>query len=598
MGKIFNSKLENIDFDTGEDFAQLFEKFNENNEKKEGAIVKGKITDIKNDTVIVDIGFKDEGRVPIKEFVHNGKLPELSIGEEIDVYIETYENRRGQVILSREHAVRDNSWGNLEKAMKKGEPVEGVVFGRVKGGLTVDLSGVIAFLPGSQIDVKPIKDITNLLGVVQPFMVLKIDKEQGNVVVSRRAIIEESRAEARDEMLSKIEVGQVLEGTVKNITDYGAFVDLNNIDGLLHVTDISWTKINHPSEVLSIGQKVTVQIIKYDADTKRLSLGMKQLEKNPWEGLDAKYPVGKKMVGKITNIADYGVFVEIEPGIEGLVHVSELSWNKHNVSPKKLVKEGQEVEFVILDIDVDKHRISLGMKQCMENIWKKLSKTYSVGTVVEGEIEKILDFGIFINFGEEVRGLIHANDISWVESPEKTLKTYKKGDKVKAMVLAIDTEKERVNFGVKQLDKDPFEEVFENLKKGSVVTCIVKAIESDGINIEVGKGIYSFIKKSDLSNDKLEQRPDRLAKGDRVDAKIVQLDKTHRKVTLSIKALENEEHKKKIAEYGSVSSGASLGDILGEAISEVEGKKSSAAKEKKEKEEKKAKSSSGSKKKK
>ncbi len=576
MGKIFNDKLENINFETqGEDFAQLLDSFTKDHDQKEGSIVKGKITKIQNDTVTVDIGFKDEGRIPIKEFVQNGKLPKLSVGEEIDVYIENYENYRGEVVLSREHAIRDSSWGNLEKAMKEKTPVEGMVFGRIKGGLTVDLNGVIAFLPGSQIDVKPVKDITDLLGVVQPFMVLKIDKEQGNVVVSRRAIIEESRAEARDEMLAKVEVGQVLEGTIKNITDYGAFIDLGTIDGLLHVTDISWTKINHPSEMLSVGQKVKVQIIKYDEESKRLSLGIKQLEENPWEGLDAKYPVGKKMTGKVTNIADYGVFVELEPGIEGLVHVSELSWNRHNVSPRKLVQEKQEVEFVILDIDVDKHRISLGMKQCMENIWKKLSKQYPVGTVIDGEVEKVVDFGMFVNFGEEVSGLIHANDISWVENPDKALKNYKKGDKVKSVVLAIDPEKERVNLGIKQLGKDPFEEFFADLKKGSVVTCVVTAIESDGINVEVGKGVYSFIKKSDLSSDKIEQRPDRFAEGDRVDAKIVQLDKTNRKVSLSIKALENEERKKKIEEYGSVSSGASLGDILGEAISEVENKKAS-----------------------
>lgn len=573
MDRVFNNKLAAVDFDTGENFAQLFEQFTKTHDKKEGSITTGIITSISNDMVTVDIGMKDEGRIPIKEFVQSGKLPELSVGDKVEVYIQSYETRRGDVLLSREQAIRENSWEKLEKSMKDAIPVEGVIFGRIKGGLTVDLNGVIAFLPGSQIDVKPIKDISAMLGVVQPFIVLKMDKEQGNVIVSRRAIIEESRAEARNEMFSQISIGQILEGTVKNITDYGAFVDLGNMDGLLHVTDISWSKINHPSEVLTVGQKVKVKIIKYDEDKKRVSLGMKQLEENPWDGLDKRYPIGTKMKGKVTSIADYGIFVELESGIEGLVHVSEISWAKPAVSPRKLAKEGDEVEFVILDIDVEKHRISLGMKQCTENIWQKLSEKYPAGTTIDGEIDKVVDFGMFVSFGEEVTGLVHANDISWKDSPEKALQKYSKGDKIKAVVLAIDSEKERVNLGIKQLEKDPFGEAFTNLKKGSIVTCIVKAIESDGILVEIGEGVTSFIKKVDLSSDRIEQRPERFAIGDRVDAKIIQLDKPTRKISLSIKTLEREEQKQKIAEYGSVSSGASLGDILGEAISEVEEKK-------------------------
>lgn len=575
MDRVFNNKLAAVNFDTGENFAQLFEQFTKTHDKKEGSITTGVITNISNDTVTVDIGMKDEGRIPIKEFVQSGKLPELSVGDKVEVYIQSYETRRGDVLLSREQAIRENSWEKLEKAMKDATPVEGVIFGRIKGGLTVDLNGVIAFLPGSQIDVKPIKDISGMLGVVQPFIVLKMDKEQGNVIVSRRAIIEESRAEARNEMFSQISIGQILDGTVKNITDYGAFVDLGNMDGLLHVTDISWSKINHPSEVLTVGQKVKVKIIKYDEDKKRVSLGMKQLEENPWDGLDKRYPVGTKMKGKVSSIADYGIFVELEPGIEGLVHVSEISWAKPAVSPRKLVKEGDEVEFVVLDIDVEKHRISLGMKQCTENIWQKLAEKYPSGTAVDGEIDKVVDFGMFVSFGEEVTGLVHANDISWKESPEKALQKYSKGDKIKAVVLAIDSEKERVNLGIKQLEKDPFGEAFTNLKKGGIVTCIVKAIENDGILVEVSEGITSFIKKADLSSDRIEQRPERFAIGDRVDAKVIQLDKATRKISLSIKTLEREEQKQKIAEYGSVSSGASLGDILGEAISEVEEKKTS-----------------------
>lgn len=572
-GKIFNNKMEGAEFATGEDFAKLFNDFTKTNEKLEGSVVTGTITDISNDVVTVDIGIKDEGRIPIKEFVQNGSIPNLKLGDTVEVYVQSFENRYGRVVLSREKAVRESSWKKLEVAMKKGEQVEGVIFGRIKGGLTVDLSGVIAFLPGSQVDVKPIKDITPFLGLVQPFIVLKMDRDQGNVVVSRRAIIEESRAEAKEEMLSKIKLGQVLEGTVKNITDYGAFLDLGSIDGLLHVTDISWSRINHPSEVLSLGQVVKVQVIKYDPGAGRISLGMKQLEKNPWEGLDKKYPAGTKMKGKVTNITDYGVFVQLEPGMEGLVHVSELSWTRQNISPRKFVEVDQEVEFMVLDIDVDKHRISLGIKQCTENVWQGFTEKYSVGTIIEGTVENVVDFGVFINFGENISALIHANDISWVGKPEDLLKKYKKGDSIKAVVLSVDVEKERVNAGIKQLDKDPFEEAFENVKKGSVITCTIESIESDGISVEVANGITSFIKKSDLSNEKVEQRPERFAVGDRVDTKVVKLDKVNRNVVLSIKSLEVDEQKQKIAEYGSAISGASLGDILGKAMSEVEDKK-------------------------
>jgi len=572
-GKIFNNKLEGADFNTGEDFVKLFGNFTKTHEKLEGSVVTGTISDISNDTITVDIGIKDEGRIPIKEFVQNGKIPNLKVGDNVEVYIQSYENRYGRVVLSREKAVREKSWNHLEIAMKKGEQVEGVVFGKIKGGLTVDLNGVIAFLPGSQVDVKPIKDVSHLIGVVQPFIVLKMDKEQGNVVVSRRAIIEESRAEAKGEMLSKIKVGQVLDGVVKNITDYGAFLDLGSIDGLLHVTDISWSRINHPSEVLSLGQHVKVQVIKYDADAGRVSLGMKQLEANPWAGLDKKYPIGTRMKGKVTNVTDYGVFVQLEPGIEGLVHVSELSWTRQNVSPRKFIEADQEVEFMILDIDVDKHRISLGIKQCTENIWQSLSEKYAVGTIIEGKIENVVDFGIFVNFGEEVNALIHANDMSWDKKPEELLKSYKKGDAVKAIVLSVDPEKERINAGIKQLDGDPFEEAFKETRKGDVLTCIVKAIETDGILVEISGGVTSFIKRADLSNDKVEQRAERFAIDDRVDAKVVKLDKTNRSVALSIKALEVDEQKQKIAEYGSTNSGASLGDILGKAMNEIDGKK-------------------------
>jgi small subunit ribosomal protein S1 len=562
-------------------FGELFDNFNQSHEKKEKAVVKGVVVAVDKEAVTVDIGMKDDGRIPIKEFVKSGKVQDIKVGDEIDVYIQSYENRHGRLILSREKAVKEIGWRDLREAMNNKTLVDGIIVGRVKGGLMVDLNGVIAFLPGSQVDVKPIKDISPLIGVEQPFIVLKIDDEQGNIIVSRKAILEESRKEEKRELMSQIKVGQVLDGTIKNITDYGAFIDLgNNIDGLLHMTDISWNKIAHPSEVLSIGQTLKVKVIKYDEETNRISLGMKQLESNPWEKLVDKYPVGKRMKGKITNIVDYGVFVELEPGVEGLVYISELSWTKPNVHPSKLFKEGQEVEFVILDVDIAKHRISLGIKQCTDSIWKTVEEKYPAGTVVEGKVTGITKTWLVVTFGENLEGIVHATDVSWDESPKKSLQKYKVGDDVKAVVLAIDPEKGRINLGIKNLESDPFEETFKSIKQGSTVTCTVKAVSHSGLQVELGKGVEAFIEKSELSSDKVEQRPDRFAVGDRVDAQVTKLDKVNRIVSLSIKALELAEQKKKISEYGSVSSGASLGDILGKAINITEKKKEAKSKSK------------------
>lgn len=573
MSRLITAVLTESDYKGNEDFSKLFAEECKKDNKKEGEIVKGKVLDIDNDVVIVDVGLKAEGRIPIKEFVVNNEKVDVQIGDEIDVFILAFETRSGRTALSFERAIREKSWEKLEKACKDGEPQEGIIFGKVKGGLTVDMQGVIAFLPGSQVDVKPIKDASYLIGVKQPFMILKMDKEQGNVVVSRRAIIEESRKEARDEMLSAINVGDALEGIVKNITDYGAFVDLGSLDGLLHVTDISWSKINHPSEVLSLGQKVKVQVIKYDEKTKRISLGMKQLEENPWKGLDKKFKVGDKYKGKVTNVTDYGIFVELEEGIEGLVHVSEISWNKHTANPRKIANVGDDIEYMVLDIDVDKHRISLGMKQCSEDPWQDIIKKNPVGTEVEGEIKKVADSGIVINFGETVDGFIHISDLSWDENNKEKLKTYNIGDKIKAIVLAIDADKRRVNFGIKQLLEDPFEKTCADLKRGAVVTCTVKEVEKEGLVVSIADVVDSYIRKSELSNDRAEQRTERFAVGDRLDAKITAIDKTNRKVSVSVKALEQEEKKKKIAAYGSASSGASLGDILGAALNAADDKK-------------------------
>jgi len=571
------------EFSTGENFSELFESYVKSGEKTEGSVISGIIVAIENDDiVVVDVGLKSEGRIPVKEFAQNGKTPELRVGDEVEVYLERLENKNGEAIISREKALREESWTRLERACAKAERVDGVIFGRVKGGFTVDIDGAVAFLPGSQVDIRPVRDVTPLMGITQPFMILKMDRKRGNIVVSRRAILEESRVEARNELLGKISEGQVLEGMVKNITDYGAFIDMGGIDGLLHVTDISWRRINHPSEVLHIGQNVKVMVTKFDQETKRISLGIKQLETNPWEGVAGKFTVGQRFHGTVTNITDYGAFVELEKGIEGLVHVSEMSWTKKNTHPSKIISSSQQVDVMVLDIDPVKHRISLGMKQCEENPWAHFAEKYPVGHLIEGTIRNITDFGLFIGLEGDIDGLVHHSDISWTESGESVIKNYKKGDTVKAKVLAIDVEKERISLGIKQLTENAAgHSALEGVQKGDVVTCTVTAIQESGIEVKISDSITAFIKKSDLSRDRQEQRPDRFAVGDRVDAKITNVDKTAHKVTLSIKALEADEQKRAIEEYGSADSGASLGEILGAALNDASEGKAKAKKAKK-----------------
>ncbi len=560
-------------FSTGEDFAALFEESLKKEGKTEGSVVKGTVVGIEKDMAVVDVGLKSEGRIPLKEFSPTGAPNEIRVGDVVEVYLERIENKNGEAVLSREKALREEGWAKLELACTSGQRVEGIIFGRVKGGFTVDVMGAVAFLPGSQVDIRPIRDVGPLMNIPQPFQILKMDRKRGNIVVSRRAVLEESRVEAREQLLGRIQEGQVLEGVVKNITDYGAFIDMGGIDGLLHVTDISWRRINHPSEVLQLGQPVKVMVTKFDPDTKRVSLGMKQLESNPWNGADTKYPVGSKFHGKITNITDYGAFVELEPGIEGLVHVSEISWVKKNVHPSKLVSVSQEVAVVVLDIDATKHRISLGMKQCEENPWSHFAETHHEGDIVEGEVRNITDFGLFIGLSGDIDGLVHHSDISWSEPGETAIKNYKKGEHVKAKILAIDIEKERISLGIKQLENDPLEEEFSGVRKGSVVTCTITAVTSDGLEFKLSDNIQGFIKKSDLSRDRQDQRAERFAVGDRVDAKVVSVDRQARKIGASIKALEADEHKKAVEEYGSSDSGASLGDILGAALDEAKAKK-------------------------
>jgi len=552
-----------------EDFGALFEESIKAGGGTEGSVITGVVISVEKDVVIIDVGMKSEGRVPLREFMVNGVPAELKAGDEVEVYLEKIENKNGEAVLSREKALREEAWIKLEKACANQQRVDGVIFGRVKGGFTVDIQGAVAFLPGSQVDIRPIRDVTPLMHITQPFQILKMDRKRGNIVVSRRAVLEESRVEARNDLLAKIAEGQVLEGMVKNITDYGAFIDMGGIDGLLHVTDISWRRISHPSEVLSLGQNVKVMVTKFDQATKRVSLGMKQLESNPWQGAGEKYPVGTKLSGKITNITDYGAFVELEPGIEGLVHVSEISWIKKNVHPSKLVSVSQEVNVVVLDIDASKHRISLGMKQCEENPWAIYCAKVNVGDLIEGEIRNITDFGLFVGLEGDIDGLIHHSDLSWAESGDVAIKNYKKGERIKAKILAIDVEKERISLGVKQLEKDPYDSEVSGIEKGQTVTCTVTEVSSDGIMVKITDNVTSFIKKNELARERQEQHPDRFAVGDRVDARVTAVDKATRKVTVSIKALEADEHKKAIAEYGSTDSGASLGDILGAALDEA-----------------------------
>ena len=553
-----------------ENFADLLaESFGENT-NIEGSVVRGFVIGMEGDAVIIDVGLKSEGRVPLKELTTPGQEPDVNIGDEIEVYVERMEDKNGQAMLSREKARREEAWGVLEASFEKQERVTGVIFGKVKGGFTVDLSGATAFLPGSQVDIRPVRDLGPLMGTPQPFQILKIDRRRGNIVVSRRAVLEESRAEARSELVSNLQEGQVLQGVVKNITDYGAFVDLGGVDGLLHVTDIAWQRISHPSEALQIGETVEVQVIRFNPETQRISLGMKQLQSDPWESVEGKFPIGSKLEGRVTNITDYGAFVELEAGVEGLVHVSEMSWTKKNVHPGKIVSTSQQVEVMVLDVDLGKRRISLGLKQCSGNPWEEYSAANPAGTEIEGEIRNITEFGLFVGLTEEIDGLVHLSDISWEATGEAALEGFNKGDMVKAKILDVDIDKERISLGIKQLTDDPYAGQMDSHRKGEVVTCTVTQLTDNGIEVSVGESLTGFIRRTDLSRDRAEQRADRFAVGEKVDAVITNVDKKSRKLTLSIKARETAEEKQAVEEYGSSDSGASLGDILGAALAKRE----------------------------
>ncbi len=552
-----------------DDFSALLDESLGGRDFMEGQVVHGLVVAIEKDFAIIDVGLKTEGRVSLKEFGMDEGRPALKVGDNVEVFLERVENAMGEAVISREKARREEAWTRLEGVYEKNEPVMGSIVGRVKGGFTVDLGGASAFLPGSQVDIRPVRDVGPLMGKEQPFAILKMDRPRGNIVVSRRAILEEARAEQRTELVSQLQEGEVREGVVKNITDYGAFVDLGGIDGLLHVTDMSWKRVNHPSQVLAVGDTVKVQIVKINPDTQRISLGMKQLQSDPWDGVEAKYPVGAKFTGRITNITDYGAFVELEAGVEGLVHVSEMSWTKKNVHTGKIVSTSQEVDVVVLDVDPSKRRVSLGLKQAMANPWEAFVAAHPIGSTVEGEVKNATEFGLFIGLENDIDGMVHLSDLDWATPGEEAIAKYTKGETVKARVLDVDVEKERISLGIKQLGGDPLQG--DTFRKGQTVTTTVTEITSGGIEVRFGEDdapMTAFIRKSDLSRDRADQRPERFAVGDRLDAQVTNIDKAARRISLSVKSLEMAEEKEAIEQFGSSDSGASLGDILGAALRE------------------------------
>ena len=550
---------------TMDEFEALLNESFEMDTPEEGSVVKGKVIAIEAGQAIIDVGYKMEGRVDIKEFADPGEAPKIAAGDVVEVFLRQVENSKGEAVISREMARREEAWDRLETAFAGEARVEGAIFGRVKGGFTVDLGGAVAFLPGSQVDVRPVRDAGPLMGLKQPFQVLKMDRRRGNIVVSRRAILEESRAEQRAEVIGNLTEGQNVDGVVKNITEYGAFVDLGGVDGLLHVTDMAWRRVNHPSEILTIGETIKVQVIKINKETHRISLGMKQLQEDPWDVVAAKYPLESTHTGRVTNITDYGAFVELEAGVEGLVHVSEMSWTKKNVHPGKIVSTSQEVEVMVLEIDGTKRRVSLGLKQTQRNPWEVFAETHPEGTEVEGEVKNITEFGLFVGLEGDIDGMVHLSDLSWDERGEDAIQSYHKNDVVQAVVSEVDVEKERISLSIKGMGGDKFAEAVGGVKRGSIVTVTVTAIEEGGVECEY-EGMKSFIRRSDLSRDRAEQRPERFSVGDKVDVRITNVDAKTRRLGVSIKAREIAEEKEAVEQYGSSDSGASLGDILGAAL--------------------------------
>jgi len=546
-----------------------FEKLLEESLKKqksfEGSVVNGKIISIDNTHILIDAGLKSEGRISLEELRFCDKDKEFKIGDKIEVYVERLEDKNGEPILSREKARKEEAFGEFDKIQKKNKTVEGKIYGKVKGGYTVDINGVITFLPGSQVDIKPVKDINHLLDVKQSFKIIKVDRDRGNIVVSRRAFLEARHGKTSNYMEKDFKEGKNVEGIIKNITDYGAFIDLGICDGLIHLTDISWKRINHPNDHLKIGQKIKVKIIKFNKESKKISLGIKQLSKDPWKNIEKKYKIGKIYSGKINKITEYGAFIELEDGIEGLIHISEMTWDKKITDPKKIVSLDQEIKVSILELDVNKRKLSFRMKLDEKNPWEEYVKKYKKGDVIEGKVGTIADYGIFININENLDGMVHISDIEW-EWDNKSTSKFKTGDDIKSVIIDVNKKKQRISLGIKQLTDGPFKEKIKKIKLNEIITCPIIHTRDDGIKVKLKNNLDGFIKREDLSIDESEQNPKRFAPNEKIDAMIKKIDNTNKIVYLSIRDIEDKEQKKIKKEFGSVDSGAALGKILGEKI--------------------------------
>ena len=530
-----------------ESFAQLFEESLKEIETRPGSIVRGVVVDIDKDVVMVDAGLKSESAIPAEQFKNAQGELEIQVGDEVDVALDAVEDGFGETLLSREKAKRHEAWITLEKAYEDAETVTGVINGKVKGGFTVELNGIRAFLPGSLVDVRPVRDTLHLEGKELEFKVIKLDQKRNNVVVSRRAVIESENSAERDQLLENLQEGMEVKGIVKNLTDYGAFVDLGGVDGLLHITDMAWKRVKHPSEIVNVGDEITVKVLKFDRERTRVSLGLKQLGEDPWVAIAKRYPEGTKLTGRVTNLTDYGCFVEIEEGVEGLVHVSEMDWTNKNVDPRKVVQLGDEVEVMVLDIDEERRRISLGLKQCKSNPWQQFAETHNKGDRVEGKIKSITDFGIFIGLDGGIDGLVHLSDISWNVAGEEAVREYKKGDEIAAVVLQVDAERERISLGVKQLAEDPFNNYVALNKKGAIVVGKVTAVDAKGATVELADGVEGYLRASEASRDRVEDATLVLSVGDEVEAKFTGVDRKNRVVSLSVRAKDEAEEKDAIA---------------------------------------------------
>ncbi len=550
-----------------ESFAELFEESVSNLNTQVGTIINGTVVDINKDAVIVYAGLKSEGIIPIDQFKVTDGVLEVEVGDTVEVALDMLEDGYGETKLSREKARRAKAWIELETVHESGETVTGTITGKVKGGFTVELGDLRAFLPGSLVDVRPVRDTSYLEGKELEFKVIKIDLKRNNVVVSRRAVVESEYSAEREELIEALKEGAVVKGIVKNLTDYGAFLDLGGVDGLLHITDMAWKRVKHPSEIVAIGDEIEVRVLKFDKEKTRVSLGLKQLDDDPWRDIDRRYPEGTHIFGKVTNIADYGCFVEIEEGIEGLVHVSEMDWTNKNVSPAKIVSLGDEVEVMILDIDEERRRISLGMKQCKANPWDEFATSHDKGSEVTGTIKSITDFGIFVGLDGGIDGLVHLSDLSWSDTGEEAVRSYKKGDELRAMVLSVDAERERISLGVKQMEKDPFSGFFAEHPKGSIVTGKVSEVDAKAAIIDLGDGVEGILKASEIARDRIEDARTVLKEGDEVEAKFIGVDKKSRTINLSVKAKDYQEESAAVQEYSSNESASmNLGDILKESI--------------------------------